>query len=206
MKALTAGISYWETKREVKIKKWFTFSKCYNFVSLHTYYSSLTKQNSLPKFVKHKVVDKYKQWRKIVFDIDAEGVTEETYQGVINSLVSILQEVINLDVEKELIMCTSHGQNRFSAHPILLCFINKDSQDLEHLYNLVKERMPPELYKYIDLSLSHFNHNVRLLGSTKEGCTKVYNPTWRFKDQIITTQIPKYYPDLDDSPDRRFIN
>jgi len=137
-------------EKRSKDKKWFTFSKYYNFVSLHAYYSSLTKQNSLPKFVKHKVVDKYKQWRKIVFDINAEGVTEETYQGVINSLVSILQEVISLDVEKEIIMCTSHGQNKFSAHLILLCFINKDSQDLEHLNNLVKERMHPELYKYID--------------------------------------------------------
>jgi len=69
--------------------------------------------------IQHKVVDKYKQWRKVVFDINAEGVTEETYQEVINSLVSILQEAINLDVEKELIMCTSHGQNKFSAHLIL---------------------------------------------------------------------------------------
>jgi len=47
--------------------------------------------------------------QKVVFDINSKGVSEEEYQQTINSLVSILQEVINLNVEKELVVCTSHG-------------------------------------------------------------------------------------------------
>jgi len=137
----------------------------------------MAKLSSQPDFNKHEVISKCRDHQKIVFDINTKDVSEEEYQQTINSLVSILQEVINLDIEKELIVCTSHGTNKFSAHLILLCFIGRYTQDLEHLYKLVEERMPQHLYKHIDTRLSRFNHNLRLICSTKEGCTKVYNPT-----------------------------
>jgi len=65
--------------------------------------------------------------------------------------------------------------------------------------------MPKNLYKYINTELSRFNHNLRLLGRTKEGHTKVYNPTWKFKGKTITTQLPEYYPDFDE-PFTKFNN
>jgi len=69
-----------------------------------------------------------------------------------------------------------------------LCFVSRNTQDLEHFYKLVEERMPKHSYKHIDAGLARFNHNLRLLSSTKEGCTKVYNPTWEFQGKTITTQ------------------
>lgn len=189
-------------------KKCFTFSKYYNFLSFFgKYYDKVLEQRSLPIFSKHEVIGRFKQWRKVVFDIDAEGVSEEKYQQIIDSLVSALQDkdVIGLDIEKELVVCTSHGPGKFSAHLVLLCFVHRDKQDLEHLYKLVEERMPPCLYKYVDKSLASFNHNLRLLGSTKQGRTKVYNPVWTFKGKTIVTQLPENYPDFDE-PNRKFIN
>jgi len=63
-------------------------------------------------------------------------------------------------------MYISYGTNKFSAHLILLCFVSRNTQDLEHLYKLIEERMPKNLYKHINTGLSRFNHNLRLLGST----------------------------------------
>jgi len=37
-----------------------------------------------------------------------------------------------------------------------------------------------------------------LLGSTKEGCTKIYNHEWKLKGKTITTQLPEYYPNFDE--------
>jgi len=106
-----------------------------------------------------------------VFNIDTKDVSEEEYQKTINSLVSTFQGIINLDIEKELVVCTSHGTNKFSSHLILLCFVSRNTQDLEHVYKLVEERMPEHLYQHINTGLSRFNHNLRLLGSSKEGRT-----------------------------------
>jgi len=51
----------------------------------------------------YPVISRYSRdhW-KVIFDINAKGVSEEEYQQTINSLVSILQEVINLNI-----VCTS---------------------------------------------------------------------------------------------------
>jgi len=123
-------------------------------MSFFSYCNNIAKLSSQPDFNKHEIISEYcRDHQKIIFDINAKDVSEEEYQQTIDSLVSILQEAINLSIEKELVVCTSQGINKFSVHLIFLCFVSRHTQDLEHLYKLVEERMPQHLYKHFDTNI-----------------------------------------------------
>jgi len=180
-------------------KKSYCFSNYRHFLDFFCkYYHQIVTYSSLPNFNKHEVIHAGVEHRKVMFDIDMKNGSSELFQEIIDSLMEALQHILpDLDLEKEVVYCTSHGNNKFSAHIILLRFVSRANRDLQHLYGLVKEMMPEHLYAYIDPAFASFSHNLRLLGSTKEGRTKVYNPSWTFKNRVITTQLPEYYPDLD---------
>lgn len=119
-----------------------------------------------PNHLHHEVIHKYTSTCKIVFDIDMKSGSEEFFQEVLDSLVGSLQDIFTniLDspheLSKDIVLCTSHGDPIFSGHVIVQRAVHRDSHDLAHLYQLVKERMSPHLYSYIDTAFASFPKNL----------------------------------------------
>jgi len=89
----------------------------------------------------------------------------------------------DLDLSKEIVVCTSHAAAvKYSAHVVLLRFImnTEGSKDLKHLYNLIKERIDPDHFNFIDQAFRSFKKNLRLIGSTKGIRTKVFKAQWKY--------------------------
>jgi len=57
-----------------------------------------------------------------------------------------------------------------SAHVVLQRkIIRRNSRDLKHIYELLKQHMKSEFYQYIDKAFSLFSHNLRIIGFNKGG-------------------------------------
>jgi len=65
-------------EKKHKTDKWFTFSKYYNFFSFFSYYKNIAKLSSQLDFNRLEVISKYcREYRKVVFDINAKDISEE---------------------------------------------------------------------------------------------------------------------------------
>jgi len=112
--------------------------------------------------------------RKVVFDMDMKNGSKEIFQNILDDLISSLISIFEtnkikppLDLAKDIALCTLHGEenNIFSAHVVLQRKINRrDSRDLKHIYELLKQQMKSKYYQYINKAFSsHFVKLVRKL-------------------------------------------
>jgi len=132
--------------------------------------------------------------------IDIEDGGDDLYQAVLDDLIGALLSIFpDLDLSKEIVVCSSHASAvKYSAHVMLLRFImnTEGSKDLKHLYDIIKQRMDPDHFKFIDQAFCSFKKNLRVLGSTKGIRTSVFVKTqWKYNEENIITQLPNAIDD-----------
>jgi len=89
---------------------------------------------------------------------------DDLYYAVLDDLIGALRSIFpDLDLSKEIIVFNSHpSAAKYSAHVVLLRYImnTEGSKDLKHLYNLFKQKMKEEYFKFIDQAFCWFKKNL----------------------------------------------
>lgn len=146
--------------------------------------------------------------QKMRFDIDAKKEELEDIQALFNSLIDAILKTykehgITLDISKDIIVCSSHSEVKWSLHLVLDNWYCDNSRECKEWYERTMRNLDKKYTKFIDSQIYGSNHAFRLLGSTKfnEKRYKVFNQEWNFKEDII-----KYvYPEKIQSDKHKFL-
>ena len=117
--------------------------------------------------------------QKLHFDVDisdellpsAENIKDE----LIKSIYNVLREVcdVELDVEEDVLIFTSHSNSKKSYHVIIDNYKVKNNIECKYFYTLCLQGIQENYRKAIDHAVYGSRQNFRLLGCTKSG---VYRP------------------------------
>jgi hypothetical protein len=139
--------------------------------------------------------------QKIRFDIDASKSEIENIQILLDQLISsIIEEMklekVNINLEKDIILCSSNNDVKFSYHLILNNWFCLDCHEAKEWYERILKNIDISYKKFIDASIYSENHTLRIVGSTKKGEIRIkkFMTEWKYRDQIIKYKyeiIPK---------------
>jgi len=138
--------------------------------------------------------------QKLYFDIDidlkehpdADG--EAIKNDLIVSLLKLLVEFnIEFHVQRDILVCTSHGPFKRSYHVILDNFSLPNTDHSKAIYKLVLHKMKPEYKTFIDPSMYKSLQQFRILGSQKKnsGRVKVFQENWMLENICIEYEYPE---------------
>ena len=138
--------------------------------------------------------------QKIYFDVDIEIKDnifinhEDVKSDLIKSILLTMQEFsVNLDIDKDIIVCTSHSDKKKSYHVIIDNYKVPDNSYNNTICKLVMQKMQLINLQYIDNNIYTSIRQFRLLGSQKKntGRIKIFNNTWLFYNDIIKYKYPE---------------
>jgi len=141
--------------------------------------------------------------QKPYFDIDIkiEPNNQVDPNSIKNDLIlclvsSLIDFDIYIEIDKDIIVCTSHRSDKYSYHIILDNFCFENCNENKSFCNYVVNKMTPDNRKYIDTGLYKSLQQFRLLGSHKKNINNVkilqeeyYINNIKIKYRIPTTQI-----------------
>jgi hypothetical protein len=141
------------------------------------------------------------------FDIDM-GKTEIDGSLVINNLVDCIIDVlrekgITIEVDKDIMLFTSHGAGKQSYHIIVDNYCHANNIEARAFYDQVTDKMNPSYKNWIDQAVYSPTQQFRIVGSQKTGTTRVktLSKTWSYNGVIIEHK----YPEKPDSPEHEFV-
>lgn len=158
-------------------------------------------QNSLPQDQRnlYEIIpgDTY---QKIHFDIDISPLLFHTFDETkfLDQLISILIEItkVDFDLNRDILIFTSHGASKRSYHIIIDNYCLKDCNESRKLLSLINLRCP-EAATFIDSKIYNKNRQFRLYGSSKldspERVKKLMRD-WKYKGQNV-----RYYSDNEET-------
>lgn len=167
-----------------------------NYVKLYKFIRDLPNHLRL-----HHEVSPSNVAQKIRFDIDMKldriNITETLdsfCDRLLTELIDIVTEVlqtknVTLDVDRDVIMFTSHGPTKRSYHIIIDGYCHSNCYDSACFFKEVQSKMSPELLSVVDPNIYHKNHCMRLLFNHKPGepnRPKIYCNEFKYKDRIVT--------------------
>jgi len=130
-------------------------------------------------------------FQKIHFDIDISDILIDDFNEdkFVNELVDTLKGYIKieLNLEKDVLIFTSHGKNKKSYHIIIDNYCLKDCNESKKLINLMLIKNP-YLNLYIDKSIYTRNRQFRLYGNSKLNDVlriKILKREWKYYDRVI---------------------
>jgi len=138
--------------------------------------------------------------QKIYFDVDIEiedgTIIDHEYvkSDLIKSILLTMQEFgINLNIDRDIIVCTSHSNKKKSYHVIVDNYKIPDCRYNAMICKLVMQKMQLENCKYIDNDIYTSIRQFRLLGSQKKdsGRVKIFNEKWLFYKDEISYEYPE---------------
>ena len=127
-------------------------------------------------------------------DLPVEINPESVKDRLVNSIISVLtSHNINIDINRHILMYTSHGEFKQSYHIIIDGYYHTDNIEAREFYNLVVDTLPENEKKYIDHSVYSTLQNFRIVGSQKlnSGRIKHFNTEWIFKGNTIKYKYTK---------------
>jgi len=130
------------------------------------------------------------------FDIDIDLKTEqidgeEVKDNLIETIISILKDKeINIEVSKDILIFTSHGEFKRSYHVIINNYCHLNNDEARSFYETIVNQMTTDYKKYVDNAVYSPKQQFRIIGSQKlnSGRPKILNDHWTFNDQLINFQ------------------
>ncbi len=148
------------------------------------------------------------------FDIDIDlkdkHISETEVQNILENLITSIIETlheknINISLEKDVCVYTSHGENKYSFHVIINNYCHSNNNEAKGFYLEVCKKLPEEykLYSWIDPKVYSITQQFRCLGSQKCGSSRIktFHETWKFKGNIIK----HIYEEQTNNPKRLFL-
>lgn len=144
------------------------------------------------------------------FDIDIENSSNEVINGdkirdnLLDSIIKVLgNKGISIDVHKDILIFTSHGNNKQSYHVIVDNYCHANNVEAKAFYHKVVDNMSSEYAKWIDSGVYSSVQQFRIPGSRKIGSerVKVFNKIWHYHDQEIIYK----YPETPDGPEHELV-
>lgn len=139
------------------------------------------------------------QLQKMRFDLDMKGITDEKVgnemvEQVMVASNNFFKELkMELKMEKDWIVFTSHGKTKLSYHLIIDNYCFQDCSSVQYVYNQICKELPTEIIeKYLDNSIYSKNHSLRIYGNSKIDeieRIKQWNPSFTFKSKKIKTKL-----------------
>ena len=140
--------------------------------------------------------------QKMRFDLDIkkqymdEPVTYSMVQNFLDDLVTAIMEEycemgIVLSPEKNILVFSSHGKEKWSFHIIIDGYYCENSKECQELFKKITERMNPSSnhMDWLDSGIYSSNHCLRILGSCKKDGDEVrikkLETSWKFKDSEV---------------------
>lgn len=140
------------------------------------------------------------------FDIDIKKDPANPQLGqkildfLIENLIGIFRDEykINIDLERDILMYSSHGSEKESYHVIIDNYAHTSTEEASHLYDLVIAKDISNFKVFIDPKVYNSRQQFRILGSRKFGSdrTKIFLDTWTYKGQEIKFTPKESYENL----------
>lgn len=139
-------------------------------------------------------------WQKLHFDLDLKHedmeiptleYAELTKNYLIKGIVEYFSANVKqaLSIEHDIMVFSSHGENRYSYHIIVDNFAFPTSAHCKEVTKKVITSMPNEMKRYIDTSVNKRNQQFRILRNCKERETlcrfKDFVQNWNYFEQTI---------------------
>jgi hypothetical protein len=133
---------------------------------------------------------------------------------MITYLVWAIQESLQqmdqpLNLEKDILLFSSHGENKRSYHLVVNNYCHSDCDEANRFYRVVINKMPEFFRRWIDHTVYKSLQQFRMEGSQKVGSGRIKRliPTWIYGYQYITTNLDFHVTAIDqlNDDDKRVI-
>lgn len=159
-----------------------------NYIDFYKYYITVPD-----KTIHEMILGKYCQ--KSHFDLDIKEPKDlnnhqKIFDKVLESILLVYKEKfnLNLDLEKNILVFTSHGAEKKSYHIIIDNYCHLNNEECKNIYDLVMSKYN---CKYLDNGVYGATQSLRILWSHKHNSDreKVFNETFVFLDKEYTVKI-----------------
>jgi len=171
------------------------------FGSYIDYYTNIVKKVPIEQQHFFEVI-MGNQKQKMRYDIDINATncpefSECFAESVKDIVIELTQSIMPVNLERDVVLCTSHGVNKFSYHIIINNWHLESNQQCKLLYDKVLTKVPNNMKPYIDSAVYGKKQQFRLLLSQKTGSgrTKIFNTSWYYKGQLIDHIYSEYIDD-----------
>ena len=177
------------------------------FRNLAEYYEYYLKLNDENRTMFETIIGNKLQKPKFDIDINLKELQIDPNdwlnfgQNVLNFFIqSLLINMPELNLNKDVIICTSHNLDKISYHVILPFYHHINNMQAKSFYDKVILDIPEVYRKYIDHSVYKSVQQFRLLGNKKPNTNriKIFNKSWTYGDQIINYEYPEVYKNIID--------
>src|SRR5665647_110986 len=125
------------------------------------------------------------------FDLDYPDETNEDYtDSKVNKLIEIVIQIleekeIKLDLEKDLLIYSSHSQIKKSYHIKINNFVHKNQEEAKYFYDLIKSKLPSN-FTGLDPKVYNSNQQFRIVHCQKSNSNriKIFREQWNFNNYI----------------------
>jgi hypothetical protein len=157
------------------------FSK-FNFMDFYKFLTTIPEEN---KHFFELIRDE--RPHKAFFDIDIKDKDLIENYNFLEDFLEQLTSILSIDIERDVLVYTSHGEKKHSYHILLNYKTNMAKNKL--LANLVNEKLQHK--NCLDLGVYNKNRQLRILGCTKlnEKRFKVWLESFQFKGRTIKTLL-----------------
>ncbi|HLX52429.1 MAG TPA: hypothetical protein VKR58_00715, partial [Aquella sp.] len=130
-------------------------------------------------------------------NIDSEAVKDD----LIKSVLMVLNDFgIDHQIQRDILVCTSHGPKKRSYHVILDNYFLPNNEHNRTLSNLIISKMNPENSRFIDKGMYKTLQQFRILGSQKKDShrVKVFSDEFKFVGINVKYEFPDVVGDQKD--------
>lgn len=126
-------------------------------------------------------------------DGDIDNVISHVVDGIFKVAIGMGK---HLDPRRDVIVCTSHGGDKRSAHIVIDRYCHRSNEEAGEFYRMVISHVPSELHKFVDDSVYSTRQQFRMLGSQKTGSgrVKTFCKEWHYHGKLIvhnTRDVPR---------------
>lgn len=122
-----------------------------------------------------------------------DTISDILIESLIKSCEDVLSEFnISLDLTKDLLIYTSHGENKRSFHVVINNKCHSNNKEAKEFYNIVTDKIKTytngKYIEFIDKSVYSSRQLFRMVGCQKQGTNriKVFNETFWYQNKQYT--------------------
>jgi hypothetical protein len=145
--------------------------------------------------------------QKIYFDVDIgkkdlkhghtlEYAGESLFQFLINAIILVMNHKLGIEINlnKSILVFTSHSDTKRSYHVILPDYALPNAKAVEAIARDIFKLIPEEFRIYMDEGMYKSIQQFRIYGSQKSGSgrPKVFRQQWTYNDHLIEYQYPQF--------------
>lgn len=130
--------------------------------------------------------------QRIHFDLDIKGKTLEYAEKVKDNLVSCIVTFFEktkqqFTLEKDIALCTSHGEGKHSYHIVLPNRRQEDSEDGKYFHSIITSMMKEEHRQYVDSAVYSPKQQWRLVGNYKLNSNRMkqFYYVWAYQGKMV---------------------